>query len=111
MNVSVTRGEIQSTPADAIIVNLFDGVTHPGGATGAANRALGGLIAEVIAAGDFRGKLGETLTLYPRGQIPAQRVIVVGLGKAADFSLEGVREASGAAIKQARKLGAARVAT
>jgi leucyl aminopeptidase len=57
------------------------------------------------------GKLGETVTLYPRGAIPARRVIVLGLGQAGALDLEAVREASGAAIKQAQKLGAARVAT
>ena len=49
--------------------------------------------------------------LYPRGAIPAQRVIIVGLGEADKFDLEAVREASGVAIKHAKKLGAAKVAT
>lgn len=111
MKVVVQQGGIQATQADAVIVNLFEGVTHPGGATGVIDRALAGLISEVIAAGDLRGKLGETVTLYTRGAIPAPRVIVVGLGPSDKFELEGVREAAGAAIKQARKLGAATVAT
>ncbi|GAB4422649.1 MAG: leucyl aminopeptidase [Anaerolineae bacterium] len=111
MKVSVQQGGIQAVSADAIIVNLFEGVTRPAGATGVIDRALGGLISEVIAAGDLRGKMGETVTLYPRGAIPARRVIVVGLGPADKFDMEGVREASGAAIKQARRLGASSVAT
>jgi leucyl aminopeptidase len=49
--------------------------------------------------------------LYPRGAIPARRVIVVGLGRPDKFDLEAVREASAVAIKQAQKLGAATVAT
>ncbi|HMR63061.1 MAG TPA: leucyl aminopeptidase [Anaerolineae bacterium] len=109
--VTVTSGGIQTTQADAIIVNLFEGVTQPAGATGVVNQALAGAIAELIQLGDFQGKLGETAVLYPRGAIPARRVIVVGLGPAKTFDLEGVREASGAAIKQARTLGAAHVAT
>jgi len=111
MQISVIQGGLQQNPAEAIIVNLFEGVTHPAGATGAIDRALGGLISEVIAAGDLRGKLGETVVLYPRGAIPARRVIVVGLGPANKFNLEAVREAAGAAIKQARQVGATSVAT
>jgi leucyl aminopeptidase len=111
MQVSVKQGGIQTVVADAIIVNLFEGVTHPGGATGAVDQALAGLIGEVIAAGDLRGKAGETVVLYPRHAIPARRVIVVGLGQADDFDLEAVREASGVAIQQARQSGAASVAT
>jgi leucyl aminopeptidase len=110
-SVNVTAGGIQTTEADAVIVNLFEGVTQPAGATGVVNRALADAIVNLIQLGDFRGKLGETAVLYPRGAIPARRVIVVGLGPVGNFDLEGVREASGAAIKQARTLGAAHVAT
>lgn len=111
MNITVQSGGIHAITADAVIVNLFQGVTAPAGATGAVDKALNGAITELIAGGDVRGKLGETAVLYPRGVIPARRVILVGLGKQEEFSLEAVREASGAAIKQARRAGATSVAT
>ena len=97
--------------ADLIIVNLFQGVTHPGGATGAVDRALGGAISDVIAAGDFTGKSGETLVLYSRGAIPASRVLVVGLGDAAKFDLRAVRNAAATAARKARDLGVKTVTT
>ena len=111
MKITVQQGGIQTIAADAIIVNLFKGVTEPGGATGVVDKALDGAISELIAGGDLRGKLGQTVVLYPRGAIPARRVIVVGLGEADDFDLESVREAAGAAIKQAQKVGAVNVAS
>ncbi|MFQ5575462.1 MAG: leucyl aminopeptidase [Anaerolineae bacterium] len=111
MKIKVIQGGIQTIAADAIIVNLFQGVSEPGGATGAVNRALNGAIGELIAGGDARGALGETTVLYPRGAIPARRVIVAGLGRADEFTLDGAREAAGAAIKAAQKVGAANVAT
>lgn len=111
MNITIQQAGIHTVTADAIIINLFQGVTAPGGATGAVDKALDGAITELIAGGDVRGKLGETVVLYPRGAIPARRVILVGLGKQEEFSLEAVREASGAAIKQARRVGATGVAT
>jgi leucyl aminopeptidase len=111
LNIIIQQSGIQAAAADAIIVNLFQGVTEPAGATGVVNQALGGAISELMAGGDLRGKLGELAVLYPRGAIPARRVIVVGLGPADKFNLEAVREAAGAAIKQARKLGAANVAS
>jgi leucyl aminopeptidase len=111
MKITVQQGSIQATTADTIIVNLFQGVAEPSGATGAVNQALGGAIGDLIAGGDFQGKLGETATLYPRGALPARRVIIVGLGPQDGFELEGVREAAGAAIKRAVQLGATEVAT
>ncbi len=111
MHIQVIQGALQETSADAIVVNLFEGVTTPGGATGAVDRALGGQISELIQQGDFRGKRKEVTVLYTRGALPAPRVILVGLGKAEAFTLEGVREAAALAVQQARKLGVTSLAT
>lgn len=111
MNVSVTHGSIQESPADTIIVNLFEGVETPGGATGAVDHALGGAISDLIAGGDLTGKAGEVAVLYPRGAIPARRVLVVGLGQQDRFDLAGARRAAAAAINRARGLNAKAVAT
>jgi leucyl aminopeptidase len=111
MDVKCQQGSIQDSQADTIIVNLFEGVTQPGGATGAVDRALGGAISEMIANGDIQGKVKEVGVLYPRGAIPARRVLVVGLGKAGEFDLEAVRRAASTAMRRARELNAKDVAT
>ncbi|MBS1253592.1 MAG: Cytosol aminopeptidase [Anaerolineales bacterium] len=111
MDVTTQQGFVQEVEADAVIVNLFEGVSQPGGATGAVDGALDGAITDLIAGGDFKGKLGETAVLYARGAMPAPRVVIVGLGKSGDFDLEGVRKASAAAAKRAKKLGVERLAT
>lgn len=111
MNLNVTQGNIQESTADTLIVNLFDDVTIPAGATGAVDSALSEAISELIANGDLTGKAGEVGVLYPRGAIPAKRVLVVGLGKRDGFDLEGVRKAAAAGLKRARDLKAQHVAT
>jgi leucyl aminopeptidase len=117
--LSVLNKQIQATPADAIIVNLFEGVTSPGGATGTVDTALGssdgvpgkGLISQLLQLGDFKGKFNDTAVIYTNGLIPAPRVIIIGLGKSKDFSLDRARQASGTAVRKARELGCKRVAT
>lgn len=111
MQLNVMQGAIQESSADTIIVNLFDDVTQPSGATGAVDQALGGAISELIAQGDISGKLGEVAVLYPRGAISAKRVLVAGMGKRAGYDLEGVRKTAASAIKRARDLNAKHVAT
>jgi leucyl aminopeptidase len=111
MNVTMREAELQSVEADAIVVNLFQGVQRPAGATGAIDAALGGAITELIASGDLTGKLGRTATLYSRGAIPAARVVVVGLGPSAEFDLEAARRAAAKAALAARRTGARRLAT
>jgi len=107
MEIQVIAGGIQSTEDELIVVNLFEEVETPGGATGAVDKALGGAISEAIAAGDLRGKKGKTAVFYPRGAIPARCVLVVGLGTQEKFSLETVRSAAASAAQKARALGVA----
>ncbi|MYK26387.1 MAG: leucyl aminopeptidase, partial [Dehalococcoidia bacterium] len=59
MEISVVQGDISKAEADVVVVNLFEGVTSPGGATGAVDRALDGAISKLIELGDIRGKAGE----------------------------------------------------
>ena len=113
MDVKAIPGAIQESDADAIVVNLFEGA-QPGGATKAVDESLGGAIRELIEGGDFSGKPKQVAVLYPRGAIPARRVIAVGLGSRDGFDAdpaETVRRAAARAIKKARTLGASRVAT
>ncbi|MCX6031730.1 MAG: leucyl aminopeptidase, partial [Chloroflexi bacterium] len=105
MDIVVKQGNITEAATDLVVVNLFQGVTTPGGATAAVDRALGGAISAVIATGDFTGKSGETLVLYTRGALPAPRVLVVGLGERAKFDLRAARTAAATAARKARDLG------
>jgi leucyl aminopeptidase len=73
--------------------------------------ALGGWIAELIAQERFTGKAGTVLDVPTYGKIPAKRVLVVGLGKAEQCTLEGVRRAAAAGIQRAQALQARHVAT
>ena len=111
MDIKVQRGALQDTAADALIINLFEGIEAPAGATGAVDKALNGAIADVIRSGDTRGKLNEISVLYSRGALPAPRVIVVGLGKVADFNADRVRQAAAFAARRARDLGAKSIVT
>lgn len=105
MNVTVVKGNIADQSAAALVVSHFEGGQAPVGATEGLDQKLGGAIRALIASGDFKGKLGETAVLYPHGEILATRVIVVGLGRAEDFTLDRARQAAGAAAARAVALG------
>ncbi len=100
LQVTAEQGDITAWDGDLIVVNLFEDVEHPGGATGAVDKALGGRITKVIQGGDLTGKLGQTRLIYDDGtDLPADRVLVVGLGEKESFDLDAVRRATGKAVK------------
>jgi len=111
LDIKVEAGDISQHPAKAIIVNLFEGVTSPGGATGAVDKALGGGISSLIAEGEIKGKTGEVTLIHTLGRIPSPRVVVAGLGKQADFNLNTIRDLMGTALRRIRSTGARSAAT
>jgi leucyl aminopeptidase len=84
-------------------VNLFEGVTSPAGATGAVDAAIGGAISSLIAAGDIRGKQGETTLVHALGKLKAPRVVVAGLGKQESFDYDKIRNLSGDLARYLRR--------
>jgi leucyl aminopeptidase len=111
LEVKVVSGDIAKIKVGAAIVNLFEGVQHPGGATGAVDQALGGAITRLIAEGEIKGKLNEITLIHTLGKMEAERVVVLGLGKQEKFTLDSIRAAMAEASKFLRKLGVKQVAT
>ena len=111
MEIRVVDGDLARQPVPAVVVNLFQGVTTPGGATGAVDAALGGAISGLIADGEIRGKRGETTLVHTLGKIPPARVLVVGLGRQSDFAQDTVRDVTAQACRRLREVGVSTVAT
>ena len=109
IEISVSKGLLEETPANVLVVNLFEGVKIPAGATGAIDVALDGLISKfIIAKEGFDGKFGKMYLLPTYGKIAAEKVLLVGLGKNKDFTPNRLRELSAKIIKKCRKMGNAK---
>ena len=111
VQVTAIAGDITAKDADALVVNLFEGVTSPGGGTGAVDKALDGALSAMIADGEISGKQGEIAMVHTLGKLPAKRVVVLGLGKRERFTIQTVREVSGTVARYLRRIGAKRAAT
>ena len=111
MKLNVVAGDIAQQDVDAVVVNLFEGVTSPGGATGAVDKAMGGAISALIADGEIKGKSGEMTLIHTLGSITPKRVLVAGLGSADSFTLDGVRSVSAEAARRLNGIGVQSAAT
>ncbi len=58
-----------------------------------------------LRTGEFKAALGETLLLHAPAALRAERLLVVGLGKAKSLSIDEVRKGAGAAIRAAKPRG------
>ncbi len=59
MRIRAIARDATKVRADALIVDLFQGVKRPDGATGAVDRALDGAISKLIADGEIKGRFGK----------------------------------------------------
>ena len=59
----------------------------------------------MLASGEFKATLGETLLLHAPDGLKAERLLIVGLGKAKGLSIDEVRKAAGAAVRAAKPRG------
>ncbi len=111
MKIEVGIGDIARWEDEVVVVNLFEGVAHPGGATGAVDTAIDHQITAMIATGDLTGCFKEVAVLPTFDRIPGHRVMVVGLGKRDAFTLDRVREVSATAALRVREMGLRTFAT
>lgn len=111
MKITVRHTSVEDFTGDVLIVNLFEGVKTPGGATGVIDKALKGSISRLIQKGELTGKIGETVIVHTFGHLKTDRVLIVGLGKPDTFNTDTIRKAAGAAAKRAGKAHARRIGT
>jgi len=69
------------------------------------------MIGKIITRGDFTGRLNEVAVIYPREDLPTKRLVLVGLGKRVDFSLERLRGAFSKAAQHIRTLNVSELST
>jgi leucyl aminopeptidase len=105
MKINVISGAFEKLKTGAAVLPVFeDG--KPGQEQERTDRNLGSMISRLIKRGDFTAKPGSVHLLYPGGSMAAERLILVGLGKRSDLTLDRLRLAAGKAASHARSSGA-----
>ena len=104
MRIDVKNLDIKNEICDVLVVNLFEGVKNPYGATEVINEALNNKIANyVIEREGFNGEFGSFYTLpVMNNEINAKKVLIAGLGKEEDFNLNKLRELSAKIIRECK---------
>jgi leucyl aminopeptidase len=72
--------------------------------------AIANAAAPWLASGEFKATLGETLLLHAPGNVKAERLLIVGLGKAKSLTPHEVRKGAGVAVRFGRPRGIREIA-
>ena len=113
MEIAVKTGRIEDEASDAVLLSHWEGEKTLTGETAAFNTRLKGRLGELLKSGEFTGRLGQISVVHiaPGERVRAKRVVLVGLGRRKEGSLEKIRQAMGKAAKAIRDLGAKSVST
>ncbi|MEK6737744.1 MAG: M17 family peptidase N-terminal domain-containing protein, partial [Planctomycetota bacterium] len=109
MNINVKTGTAEKEPAEMLAFYVYEDAVIIGGALASCNSELNNVIAEIIKKKEFVGKLNKSVALFTYGKIPANRILLVGLGKKKDVTPDKVRQAAGTTASVARDMGVSEV--
>jgi len=95
----------ERAPGACVVAGVFES-RKLSAAAAALDRASGGAVRALVKRGDMDGKAGTVRMLYKTRRVAAERVLLVGLGKEADFGAKAYREAVRAAVGALAETGA-----
>jgi leucyl aminopeptidase len=98
MEFSIKNGNPEKQRVDCLVVGIYEGKKLSESAQ-ALDKATDKAISQVLKSGDLEGKVATTLVLHHLPNIAAQRVMLVGLGKIAEFTERQYRQSVRAAVK------------
>ncbi len=101
MDLRVTNTSVLDWTGDGLAIGLFEADVELAGDWAAVDQKLSGIVQELIAEAEFKGKEGSTATTRVGGSV--RKVILVGLGTPETLKLEGIRRAAAAIARAARK--------
>jgi leucyl aminopeptidase len=105
MEIRVERGKAEKYPCELLLLFSFESTEKLEGPIQNVDLEWGGFISTLMRQGDFKGELFQCRLFHTHGAIPAQRVLLAGLGKRGEFDLEKWRGASSKAGQFIRDSG------
>ena len=110
MEFSIKTSLTEKQHHNCVVVGVYEG-RELSDAAQVIDGLSSGYISKVLAHGDLEGKLDSSLVLHQVPGVQAERVLLVGLGKKAEFAEKQYCKAVRASVKALSALGADEVLT
>ncbi len=102
MKFTVKAGSLLQQETPCLVLGVF-AEEFIGEALSHIDQLVGGAFKRATSSGEFSGRNGETLLLHAGSDATVERVLLVGLGKQAAFTLRALRQVSSSATKLLRE--------
>lgn len=110
MEIKVLNAELQDQACDMLVIGIYEKSEVLSGVAANVDESLGELISDfVIKKDNFKGKFKDTYLLQTYGKIPANKVLVVGLGEKEKFTPNKLRELTAQIVKKAITIKAKKI--
>ncbi len=109
MKISLVSAPAAELNVDAVAIPVITG--EPLGASAKdIDAAMGGVLGEMVANAEFRGRIHEVLPIPAQGKLKPRRVILYGLGALRDLDGQRLRSAHHELVRASRTWGYKRLA-
>jgi leucyl aminopeptidase len=109
VKISLVSAPSAELSADALAIPVVTGEPL-GPSAKEIDAAMGGVLGEMVANAEFRGRIHEVLPIPAQGRIKARRVILYGLGALHDLDGQRLRSAHHELVRASRTWGYKRLA-
>lgn len=110
MNIKVFAGGFLEAPVDTLVVGISEGVDKLYGGALVVDKAMDGAISRMVKSGEATGKQGDFILLHTLGKLMAPKVVIAGLGRPEEMTVEKLRRTAGEVGRFIRRAKAGKAA-
>lgn len=103
MEVQVVAKPLEDVQAEVLVVTVFEDELNQIERLKSLDEKMSGKLAQVIESGEIKGKFREFTLLHPEN-LGVKRILVMGLGKRKDFSLDRIRSIAANSSRYVRRI-------
>src|SRR5437016_546586 len=103
MQVTVQVERAEKASAELLVLTHCEGEALAKQDAALLDRALGGALSKLVQSKEFEGKANEVLLYHTQDMVTERRLVLVGLGKKKEVTIETIRQAMGSAAKRVRQ--------
>ena len=103
MQVRAEVGRAEAASEEVLVLTHYEGEALAKQDAAPLDRALGGALSKLLQSKEFEGKANEVLLFHTQGKVSVKRLVLVGLGRKKELTIETIRQAMGTVAKRVRQ--------